>query len=683
MAMWMPLLSSAWQTKVETEHVRAELLVHAPKGLGAGQQARLGLSIAHKSGWHTYWKNPGDSGLATSLNWTLPPGFSAGPIQWPIPKQLPLGPLMNYGYVGKVLLPVALTVPPGHRAGPVEIRLQAEWLVCKDICLPESGNFSIKLDAGETYANNAPAFDLALSRIPPPVPQVTARARVDNNVMSIDILGLPAAMRDQPLQFFPEEEGVFEHAAQPVARWEGAQLRLAVPLATQRSESPARLHFVLAHAGGKAGMRIAASVEGAWSAPGVSQAPQVAAAPNALLLMLLLAFTGGVLLNLMPCVFPVLAMKVFSFASLAHERARVVGGGFAYFAGVVLTFLALGGVLLALRSAGAQLGWGFQLQSPLFVAALAALFALIGLNLAGAFELGSVLPDRLVALRARNQVIDDFLSGVLAVAVASPCTGPFLGAALGASLTQPPAEALALFATVGAGMASPYLAASLVPGVARLLPRPGAWMVRFKVIMAFPMFGTVVWLMWVLGQQVGIDGAVAMLGFLVALAFAVWTITTPAQARARTILAGCGAALLAGVSLWAWPALRSPEVGTASVGSTSRQAWQQWTPAAVKAAQISGRPVFVDFTAAWCVTCQFNKRVTLADSSLLAEFESKNVLLLRADWTRRDPAITAQLSLLGRSGVPVYALYGKGGEHPRLLSELLTAAEVKTALDQL
>ncbi|MFN5048885.1 protein-disulfide reductase DsbD family protein, partial [Roseateles sp.] len=397
-------------------------------------------------------------------------------------------------------------------------------------------------------------------------------------------------------------------------------------------------------------------------------------------LALLLAFGGGLLLNLMPCVFPVLSLKVLGFAQHAQDRRQLLGGGLAYTAGVLLSFLALAGLLLALRAGGAQLGWGFQLQSPGFVAGLALLFGVIGLNLLGVFEFRSVLPGNLAGLRLSHPLLDHGLTGVLAVVVASPCTAPFMRAALGAALTLPALGALSIFAALGLGMAAPYLAACLWPGLARLLPRPGVWMKHFKILMAFPMFATVLWLLWVLGQQVGIDGAVALLGLLLALALAAWVFGAPdLKPRGRTVLGAIALVVLAATALWAWPALR--EVPPASaVQAEAGSGWQPWSADKVAQAQAEGRTVLVDFTAAWCVTCQFNKRGALADAQLLADLEARKVLLLRADWTRRDAAISQEINRLGRSGVPVYAVYRPGAGAPELLPEILSVKLLREAL---
>jgi thiol:disulfide interchange protein DsbD len=534
------------------------------------------------------------------------------------------------------------------------------------------------------------------------------------------VQGLPAAWQGQKLRFFPETAGVIDNAAPPTASWQDGTWVAAVPLSAQRSESPALLPAVLTREGEAAGVQLALSVSGPWPAAG-SGTPAPAhgdatglagagsgpgASAMSLAGALLLALVGGALLNLMPCVFPVLSLKVFGFTAHAQDRRALLAGGLAYTGGVVVSFLALAGLLLALRAGGEQLGWGFQLQSPGFVAGLAILFSLIGLNLAGVFEIGNLLPGSWAAARARHPVVDSALTGVLAVAVASPCTAPFMGASLGLAVTLPTGQALAIFAALGLGLALPYLLASAWPALARALPRPGPWMATFKTLMAFPMFATVVWLAWVLGQQAGVDAVAGLLGVLLALAFAAWAWGLPARrASTRVLWWSASALLLAATIAWAWPSFQTAPISSSTTagsaggsigspeaprsGGANREEgrregretdWQPWSPERVQAALASGRPVFVDFTAAWCVTCQFNKRTTLADAQVRADFAAKRVVLLRADWTRRDPTITAALAQLGRNGVPVYLLQAPGSAAPRVLSEVLSVREVREAL---
>ena len=697
-----PLLAPMASRVVQTEQVRAELVAHAPEGVAAGRPVWLGLRIDHAPGWHTYWKNPGDSGLPTELNWQLPPGYVTGTLIWPTPRPLPLGSLMNFGYEGTLVLPVPVTVPEGPLADTLPVRLQAQWLVCKDVCIPEEGSFAVDLPTRQTASADTALFESAFASTPVEAADVRASARVEADAIVVTLAGLPTAWAGQRLHFMPETPGVIDNAAAPQARWDASSWQARVALSAQRSAAPGAMPVVLTTDDARAGVRVVLPIEGPWpplptpgaraagadaAGAGTSAQGPPATTPISLWAALLLALAGGMLLNLMPCVFPVLAIKVVGFASHGNDRRGLLAGGLAYTAGVIASFVALAGLLLALRAGGEQLGWGFQLQSPGFVAALAALFTVIGLNLAGVFEFGNVLPGPLAAMRARHPVADSALTGVLAVAVASPCTAPFMGASLGLAVSLPALQALSVFAALGLGMALPYLAASAWPPLARALPRPGAWMVQFKGLMAFPMFATVIWLLWVLGQQSGVDAVAGWLGVLLAVALVAWVWTGSARARpgTRAVVRVAALGLLGLTALWATPALRTlPPAGAradATIEGESR--WQAWSPARVSQALAEGRPVFVDFTAAWCVTCQYNKRTTLSDPQVLEAFERKRVLLLRADWTRRDPEITAALSRLGRNGVPVYALTAPGDGTSRLLGEILSVREVLEALQTL
>ena len=684
---------------VTTPQVRAELLAHAPQGVVPGQPVWVGLQIAHQPEWHTYWKNPGDSGLATRLTWTLPPGVTAGDIAWPVPHKIRIGTLANYGFEGTLLLPVPLTISPdfqpGLLASGLEVKLHAAWLVCRKECIPEEGDFVLKLPVKSSTGLQAAAFDAALAAQPR---DLAARSKVEvqGDGLRITVADLPAALRGKTLELFPETPEITAPAANITQRWDGAGWSATAPLTAMRSQSPTEMPLVLATAEGQ-GYRSVADVQGEWprtvAAPTVSPAleaalransansvvSQIPAAPSLSWAAALLgALLGGLILNLMPCVFPVLAIKLMGFAQLAgHKKAHRVDG-LAYTAGTVLSFLALGGLMLALRAAGAQLGWGFQLQSPAVVAGLAVLFTVVGLNLAGLFEFGQFVPSRIATLQARNPAVNAFLSGVLAVAVASPCTAPFMGASLGLAVGLPMAQALPIFAVMGFGMALPYLLASLSPAVARLLPRPGAWMVTFRQLMAFPMFATVAWLVWVLGQQSGINGAGSLLVVLVALSAVLWALGL--AGRTRWVLATLSIASLAGVISVTGSNVIKDTPASNVVATTDR--WQPWEPGRVAQTLATGQPVMVDFTAAWCVTCQYNKKTTLSHPAVLADLEAKNVQLLRADWTRRDPAITAALGQLGRNGVPVYVLY-KAGSAPQILSEVLTVGDLRAAIARL
>ncbi|MBC7706656.1 MAG: thioredoxin family protein [Rhodoferax sp.] len=697
LAAWAQFGSSIGAV-VSTDQVRAELLAHAPDGANAGQTVWVGLQLVHQPGWHTYWKNSGDSGLPTDLQWVLPAGVSAGLIAWPAPKKILIGNLANYGYEGTVLLPVPLTITaafsPPLLSGDIAVKLKASWLVCKQECIPQDGEFTLKIPVKSSTASQGSAFDAAFRAAPKVLMDTGGTVLVDARAIRLRVPGLPAGWRGKTLEFFPETSEVIETAAQWTQGWDGAVWNASVPLSPQRGNSPLVMPVVLA-LGDKA-YRAELKVQGPWPqvtavaplAPPLLTTPGggarladsdagSSAVPLSFWAALVGAVLGGLILNLMPCVFPVLAIKVLGFARHAGDRRAHRISGFAYTGGVLLSFVGLGVVMLVLRGAGESLGWGFQLQDPAVVAALAALFTLIGLNLAGLFEFSRVLPSGLAALQLRHPAADAFLTGVLAVAVAAPCTAPFMGASLGLAVGLPAPQALAIFAAIGAGLALPYLLASLIPAFARALPRPGVWMDTLRKFMAFPMFATVAWLVWVLGQQTGIDGAGALLMLLVAMACVVWALTL--AGRLRAVAGSLSLALLAALAWGVGPYLTRP-VEAATLSSPA--GWQAWKPGRVDQIVASGQPVFVDFTAAWCVTCQYNKKTTLSNPDVLADLASRKVVLLRADWTRRDPAITAALRQLGRNGVPVYVIY-QSGKAPVMLSEILSVHEVRAALARL
>ena len=736
--------SPATAQPVRTEHVTAELVVR-DAGVAPGQSVTVGLRLQHIPHWHTYWRNPGDSGLPTTLAWTLPPGAKAGDIQWPAPKRLPIGPLVNYGYEGDLLLPLRFTAPTDAQPGStLQLQAEANWLVCNDVCIPENATLKLALPvvaAGTAAGPGALAARFDAAAADAPVPLAGWRAQIERAGRELQVRLIrpqpaPAGEALPPVQVFPYAEQVLEPARHAAWRTdEGYAVQLAVsPHATSVPTELTAIAVAQVLPGaplpwGGAGRSVEFSAKvaevaalalpagavrlddplagGASTAPGKTGSgldilgAGKAASPSAMAVdagaglglwaALALALVGGMVLNLMPCVFPVLSIKLLGLAQQGDQPAKLRAHALAYGAGVVLSFLALAGLLLALRAAGSAVGWGFQLQEPGVVFVLALLFFALGLNLMGLFELGTLLPQRLCGWRAQHPAADAFGSGVLAVLAASPCTAPFMGAALGFAITQPTPLALAVFGTLGLGMALPYATLVLLPGWRHRLPRPGPWMLRLKQALAFPMFATVVWLVWVLGLQAGIDGAAQALLALLGLAALVWLLgllRRPTAAARVGALASLSA--MAALLVWSWPSSSAttgaPGAAAASTTATplattdaAGTIWAPYSDAAVEAELAQGRTVFVDFTAAWCVSCQVNKRLVLNRPEVLADFDRAQVVRMRADWTRRDAEITAALARLGRNGVPVYALL-RPGQAPVLLPEILTTGIVRDAL---
>ncbi len=710
-----PSAGAAVSSQVKTEQLTAELLVHAPDGVTPGKTLWLGLLLQHQPHWHTYWKNPGDSGLPTQLQWTLPTGLTAGDIAWPAPQKIAIGTLANLGYEGQVLLPVPVKVDssfrPGGLAQAADIQLQASWLVCRETCIPQDGTFRISIPVRGSTALHAARFAAAQAATPVALPG-KVEASVDARGMLLRVSRLPATWVGQAIQALPETAELLDTPALPATTdsltrgalqpgqqgWEGDTWQALVPYSPQRSTSPTQLAWVFSL--GKDSLRGEASVSGNWPAVAemakIPPALQAALDTNArdasvppapaggMVWMVLGALLGGLILNLMPCVFPVLAIKVLGFAAQGGQsRAQHRAQGLAYTTGVVLSFMALGGLLLALRAGGEQLGWGFQLQSPAVITGLAVLFTLLALNLAGWLHIGNLLPAGLAGMQLRHPVAEAFLSGVLAVAIASPCTAPFMGASLGYAITLPGLQSLVLFAALGLGLALPYLLASWLPAVGRWLPRPGAWMETLKHFLAFPMAATVVWLVWVLGHLSGVDGAASLLLLLLSLGLLVWALRQSGSGKRIFTIISIAASAISISTTWQFGLKNDDAAAVTSNGSPTQDGdWQTWSEPAVQATLKEGKPVFVDFTAAWCITCQVNKKTTLTNAEVEAAFAAKQVRLLRADWTRRDPAITQALQALGRSGVPVYVLYAPG-KPAVVLTEILTPGEVLKAVAQL
>ena len=685
---------------VKTPQVRAELVAQAPQGVKAGEPLMLGLLVQHQPGWHTYWLNAGDSGLATQLNWTLPQGLQAGNTLWPIPQMIRVGDMVNHGFEGQVLLGAPVQLDKGFVANSssVKIQLHASWLVCKQECIPQEGKFELQLPVAVSRASHAAAFETLLAAQPQALQPFAQNAPLSAKGLALHIQGLPPSLQGKPLQIFAESTEVLASGLGVdtlAGQWQGADYVLQAPLHAMRSSEPSKLGLLVVNGFGEQAKawRLNLAIQGAWPPEGsttVAKDLALVSPPHAqkvtetvswpaLLAALLGAFLGGLLLNLMPCVLPVLAIKVLSLSQHHHSVAQRRAIGLAYALGVIASMLGLALLVAGLRASGQQLGWGFQLQSPLVVSALALLFTLIALNLLGVLQVHASWSSGLAAQWVRHPLADAFLSGVLAVVVAAPCTAPFMGASVGVALTLPLWQGLLIFVALGLGLALPFTLLSWVPAWARWLPRPGIWMERLRQLLAFPMLATVVWLLWVLGQQTSIDGMAVMLAVLLLVSACVWALGLSGKAQWLGVGLWGGLLLLL---VFTWGPLVWKEPPAISDKTSNNSEWQAWSSEREASALQAGQTVFIDFTAAWCVTCQVNKQTTLRDAKVLQAFADKRVLLLRADWTRRDPAITQALGRLGRSGVPVYVLLAPQ-QPPKVLSEVLSPDLVLQALSSI
>ncbi|HVF63314.1 MAG TPA: thioredoxin family protein [Casimicrobiaceae bacterium] len=677
---------------VRTSNVEAELVAER-NAIVPGQTNTVALRFKIRDRWHTYWRNPGDSGLPTTLEWKLPAGLTAGPIQWPAPKPLPAGPLVNYGYEGDVFHLVDIAAPATLAVGtPVTLSARADWLVCEDVCIPEGADLSLTLPVAADASTNVQwgkAITSTRDALPKPITGWQATANAEGASVRLVLTSPTGASDPGSLRFFPFDEGRIEPSRPQTLTRDNGRYVLTLPVAHQLAPGFTRVTGVVTATNGINGAKAATidvPLSGsvvAGAKPLDAPAPKLnidAASASSLSLgaALMLAFVGGMLLNLMPCVFPVLSLKVLGFVEHHDAKPTMHREAIAYGAGVVLSFVLLALALVALRAAGEELGWGFQLQSPAVVTTLALLFFVLALNLSGVFDFGMFAPASVAGWTSKNRTLDAFGSGVLAVVVASPCTAPFMGAALGYAISQSLPVTLAVFAVLGLGMAFPYALLAWFPAWRSRLPKPGRWMDRLKQLLAFPLYATVAWLAWVLGAQVDNDAVLRLAVGLVVTAFAAWGWRV-FRSGGHNAWAVASVAGVAATLFLVAPVLVGSTPSTGSVARKAGDAWRPYSPATIAEMTRSGQPVFVDFTAAWCVTCQVNKRLVLNDAAVLDAFSRKNVALVRADWTRRDPEITQALTALGRSGVPVYVLY-RPGKSPLVLPEVLQARFVHDAL---
>ncbi|HVU25653.1 MAG TPA: protein-disulfide reductase DsbD domain-containing protein [Opitutus sp.] len=699
-------------------HVKASL-VSAVASVQPGHPFTVALRLQHEPHWHTYWLNPG-TGLATELKWQLPPGWTAGPIQWPAPVILRdhTGTVVGNGYEGDTLLPVTITPAAGAAPGASAVlKADAEWLMCSDVCIPGNADVSLSLPVSSAAPTPDPAWSAKIravvTQLPRPLSEWRVTASRDSKSVTLTVQPVAPPASGQPadsanntrghpsdLHFFSDDNLVAYELPQTVVPTDAGGFVLTLPISPDGPQDAKTLHGVVTSESGwqpdgtLRGLRIDAaftdqqSAVSSSSAGSVSQPSTLNSQPQqgaGLLGTLLLALVGGLILNLMPCVFPVLGIKILGFVHQSgHARSRIVAHGLVFTLGVVLSFWVLAGILAALRAGGAELGWGFQLQSPAFVFALAALMLVFALNMSGVFEFGLRATSVGGELQSRSGLAGSFFTGVLATVVATPCSAPFLAPALGAALALSTAASFAIFTAIALGLSTPYLLLSIFPGAVKILPRPGAWMETFKQFMAFPLYATVGYLVWVLAGQVGDEGFQNVLFGLVLVALGIWFYGRwhqPGASAGRTRFGTIALGVAAASGLWlGWPhAAPAQPAGTVTADGVT---WQPWSPDAVAQLRAEGRIVYVDFTARWCATCQANKKLVFHSGDVLRTFAEKKVATLRADWTNKDPRITEELAKYRRSAVPFNLIWFPGRDQPVILPELLTPRTVLDAVNR-
>ena len=665
---------------VRAQHLTVELLP-LESSIQPGGSAAVGLHFNLDKGWHVYWVNAGDSGEPPRIKWTLPEGITASAMQFPAPRRLPLGPLMDFGYEDEVLFPMTLTADSTLKVpSTAPLSAHVDWLVCREVCIPGKTDLALPLPVAAQKGPVDPArqalFDRFRARLPQPLPS-SAKAVYGSTPggFAIALTGHPATNAE----FFPlEQSQIFNAAPQPVQAVDGG-IQISLKKDENFHAQPAQLNGVLLLGDGTAYEIHAPRGTLPGAAGGVSSAGLLN-----LLRFCSLAFVGGLILNLMPCVFPVLFIKGLSLVEASrHSEGKVRAHGLVYALGILVSFWAVVALLLGLKAGGRQLGWGFQFQSPGFIAVMALLLFFLGLSLAGMFEIGLTVTNTGSSLAARHGYAGSFFTGVLAMVVATPCTAPFMGAAIGFALAQNAGSSFAVFTALALGLAAPYVLLTFYPAWMRHLPRPGAWMEVLKQATAVPIFATVIWLVWLFASSAGVDALTALLAALLLLAIAGWILGRWPARRVASVFAVSVIVLAVATPLYALWKFPPADTNSARLGGGASQAgWEPYSRAAIEQYRAQGRPVFVDFTARWCLSCQVNERAVLNRGDVRRRLRDSGIVLVRADWTKHDESIASALTELGRSGVPTYVVY-RPGQPALLLPEVLTPGVVFGALDQL
>jgi len=676
-----------------SEHVEAQLVAETEHAV-PGESLWLALRLDHMENWHTYWMNPGDAGKPTEIIWELPEGLEAGEIVWPVPERFELpADLVDFGYTNEIFLLTEVSIPANFSATSLQISAEAQWLECEDICIP--GGASVSLDIpvasnGQTTADSrwAQGFDSVRKNLPREDIVLDSMFSISGEEINLLVQATESIFEDaESITFIPDTHRMLDYISDQniTAQLSSLQLNQKAHSRALR-EPPDRLGGLLIVGqadGAVVTYQVEAEPEGVTMAALDGLSLGNTGSDMGLFTVFLFAMVGGLILNLMPCVFPVLSLKVMSLASNSGGPIREQQlHGVAYAAGVILSFLTLAGILLSLQAGGALIGWGFQLQSPWFVAALVFLFFLMGLAMSGVVEIGTGIMGVGSELADKDGYSGSFFTGVLASVVASPCTAPFMGAALGFAFTQTMLVALTVFFALGLGMSLPFLLISFIPALANMLPRPGSWMLTFRQFLAFPLYATAVWLLWVLGRQTGVDAMGLVTFSCVLIGIAAWLYQRQSQSNWRylevALIVGCIVSVITVLN----SSMLQTQQSTATVAAG--ESYEVYSDARLAELRDNGQAVFVNMTASWCITCLVNERIALTDDTVTEAMAEKEVVYLKGDWTNNDPAITAVLKRFGTSGVPLYLMYPADPNRPaEVLPQILTEGIILDALERI
>ena len=694
--LYLPLQNISAKA-VETENARVEL-VSEQESIRPGEPFQIGVNMELREGWYVYFRNPGDSGMPLMVRWTHDPDFVTGEIEWPVPLWIPVsGGLTSYGYYGEVLFMMEAIAPADLEPGSeYTLEAEADWLICEAICIPEYADLTLTLrvtDGEIDYSEQwLTRFNETRNLLPVTLPDWQASATLEGNTIRLTLTNPSYDLPDfEEIRYFAMDEAEIENSAPQPFTLEGQTLTMELRKSIYKTTDPDRVFGVLYspqgwdESGEFTGMIVDLPIGG--SASSFEGTAAASLFSGAFWILLLFAFAGGLLLNLMPCVFPILSIKMMNFMEMAgHNRAKVRLHGWIFAAGVLVSFLLLASLLLLLRAGGEELGWGFQLQSPAFIVFLTFLMFGLGLSLMGLFEFGNSLITIAGKADTGEGLRGSFFSGILATVLATPCTAPFMGTALGMAITLPAFHSLLIFLFLGAGLAFPYLLLTSFPLLMKRLPKPGPWMETFKQVMAFPLFATAIWLMWVFGQQTGSDGVIRLLVGLLLLSAGIWilyrwnafSISTSARVVSRVFVA---LFIVGGFTFSvATNPLQTSSDGVKTDGYGIE--WVDFSESKMDEFRSGEAPVFIDFTAAWCITCKANERIVFSSQRVRDRFDELGFVMVKADWTNRNPEITRALASFGRNGVPFYVIYPGNGAEPIILPELLTPGIVLEALER-